>query len=309
MGVNRANLKIGPCNVQIGAGPVIGHTREAVKPRFVQNRTPVEATLFGKIDQSIVDRWVDIPFRLWGAWQDIATFFPTSYLNPTIGARIYGDADVAIKLHGRDGERITFHNAQMIRMSNLHLGVDAPLFAADVLYRALIKNNANPEDAAAYYTIDSAAFADATFAKTNYKQQRYAGAWAGKTGLTSYAAKEGWDIEWDLDTEPLNINGYGTVDMTLQGLTARLKCIPVETSLANLDAAAAFQLYALGVLLSAGAADHTISGSGVSVVLKNAGIVEHGAVFGGKELRNGETMWETTRGFAAGVAAALATVT
>ncbi len=44
------------------------------------------------------------------------------------------------------------------------------------------------------------------------------------------------------------------------------------------------------------------------MVLKNAAMKEHGLVFGREPLRIGEVAWETTRAFAAGVPAALATV-
>ncbi|MDB6016035.1 MAG: hypothetical protein JWR19_524, partial [Pedosphaera sp.] len=55
-------------------------------------------------------------------------------------------------------------------------------------------------------------------------------------------------------------------------------------------------------------ADFTITGSGISVVLKNAAMAEHGFMFGREPLRIGEVAWQTTRAFTAGVPGAVATV-
>ncbi len=308
MAIQRSSLKMGPAKVTFNGGTFI--SKENIVPRFTRDWSEVGASLHGPIDRSETDRRIEIPVRLWGAYENLSILFPTTYLNPTIGARIYGDADVPLVVHGTDGEIFTFPNAQITRLANLHLGVDSSMFVADVIFTALIKNNANPEDADAYCVISSGAFSDATFAKTNYKQQRYSGAWSGVTGFTTMHTRLGWDIEWDLRLAPIGANGLGTQDMSLQGLVARARCIPIEPTQAQALTAARYggSSNALGRLLSASAADLTITGTGVSIVLKSAGLMEHGAVFGGADLRNGEFAWESTRGFSAGVAAANATV-
>ena len=52
-----------------------------------------------------------------------------------------------------------------------------------------------------------------------------------------------------------------------------------------------------------GAADLAITGSGVSVTVKNATLRQAGYVFGGVPIRNGELGWESTIAFSAGVPA------
>jgi hypothetical protein len=222
-----------------------------------------------------------------------------------------GDADRTLEVHGRDGQKFTFHNAVLTRLANLHLGVDQPMFAADVTFTALLRNNMNPEDANAYVTLSAPAFpANTGFAKTNYKQQRYSGAWTGITGFTTITPQNGFQIEWEFRTQPLVVNGLGTVDLTVLGLIARAKCIPIEpTQQQTIDAARSQGASAaLGRLLSAGSADLVITGTGVAITLFDAGLMEHGAVFGAEPLRNDEVGWETTRGFTTGAADAVAAV-
>lgn len=129
-------------------------------------------------------------------------------------------------------------------------------------------------------------------------------------GFTAITPQNGFQVEFDFRTSPLVVNGLGTVDLSVQGCIARAKCIPIEPAQQEiLDAARAQGANAaLGRLLSAGSADLVITGSGVSVTLADAGLMEFGAVFGAEPLRNEEVGWESTRGFAAGVAGEVAAV-
>lgn len=307
MSISRALLLGGPAKVTFNSGTF--HSREDIKPRFKRNWKEVNTSVFGVIDKSDTDRTIEVPVRLWGAYENLSTLFPTSYLAPTyIGTRVNGTSDLPLVIASTNTDIYTFPNAIISRLANLHLGVDSPVYSADVIWTACIKNSANPEDAGAYVVLSSGAYSDGTFAKTNYKQQRYSAVWGSVTGFTSFQARDGWDLEWDLNLQPEVINAVGTVGYILTGLVCRAKCIPVEATGAQLDTASKFSGAVLGRLLGDQASDLTITGSGVSIVLKNAGIVDHGFAFGAVPLRNGEVTWETTVGFSAGAAAARATV-
>ena len=78
----------------------------------------------------------------------------------------------------------------------------------------------------------------------------------------------------------------------------------------ELEAQAAAQGVPFGTLLSGNVADLTLTGNGGSpvVILKNAGITDHGYAFGIEPLRQGEVTWTTARGFTAGTPDAVANV-
>ncbi len=309
MSLDRALLVGGPAKLTFNSATF--HSKEDIKPKFMVDWKEVDTSLFGLIDKSATDARIVTPVRLWGAWENLTTLFPSALLAPTyIGTRINTSVDTAnsLVLHSTNTDRYTFPNSVLTKLPNLHLGLDDSIFAADAEFTSLIANTKNPEDAGAYYTQDTAAYTDTTFAKTNYKQQRYSSAWSGITGFTSFQTRDGWDIEWDLKLEPDHVDGLGTVGFIFLGLVVRAKCIPVEPTSGNLLAAARFQGFALGRLLSTGSADLVITGSGVSVTLKNAGLTESALAFGGKPLRNGELVWETTVGFTTGAPAARAVV-
>lgn len=287
-------------------------SRDDIATSFDASWQELVTSAHGVIDRVVTDRMIKVTLRLWGAWENVATLFPTALLNPTIGTRIYGTADLPLVIHKKTGsnERITIHNVQITRLSNLYIGVDNQVFAADVEFTGLIINNGNPEDAAAYYTIDAAAYTDITFAKTNFAQRRGSAAW-GAAPFDAFQAHKGWNLEWELGLTPEYNANVGTVDMILTGFHARARCIPLGPTAAQIEARMLFQGTGnpLGALLSDGDDDLIITASGPSttLTLKGACITNWKPSFGAVPLLNGEVTWETTRGFSAGTAAAIAT--
>jgi hypothetical protein len=74
-------------------------------------------------------------------------------------------------------------------------------------------------------------------------------------GFTAFQAQKGWNIGWELGLEPEVIDGCGTVDMIMQSFIAQAKCMPLEPTIAQIEAASLFQGTTLGSLISAGAHD------------------------------------------------------
>lgn len=307
MSVARSSLGRGPAKVTFGATTL--WTRDDLVPRHAPVWEPVKSSMHGQVDKFKKDLVIKNSLVLFGLWQDLAVLFPSALMNPVVGTSLFGTTDNALVIHARNQDRITYPNSQITKLADLYLGVDSELFAAAVEITSLIKNNANPEDAGAYFVRDTAAYSDTTFALTNFKKCRWTAAWAGKTGLTSFIAQKGFNLAWQLDLKQDTVDGLGTVDMYIGegGLIGGLKCVPIGPTLAQIDTAQATGS-AHGALLSAGQADLTLTGTSASVVLKYAAMTESGTAFGIDPLRVGEVAWETTRGFTAGVAQAVATV-
>jgi hypothetical protein len=307
MSISRANLGRGPAHVTIGGATLF--TRDDLVPRHAPEWQPVESSMHGQTNKYKSDFTVKLALTLFGIWDNLGVLFPSALLNPVVGTSLFGTTDQAVVIHARNGDRLTYHNAQITKLGDLYLGVDSELFAAAVEVTAILKNNANPEDANSVFTRDTAAYTDAAFAMTNFKKCRWSGAWTGKTGLTSFVGQKGFNVAWQLDLQPEKPDGHGTVDMYIGkgGLVAGCKCVPIGPSMPQIDTAQNVHA-AHGTLLSAGAADLTLTGTGASVVLKAAAMTESGTAFGVQPLRVGEVAWETTRSVAAGVASAVATV-
>jgi hypothetical protein len=309
MALDRSKLTRGPAIVTYGGDTF--YTNADILSRFGPVWSPVDTSMYGQVDKFIKDRVYKVPLRLWGAWENLSALFPAYALSPQVGASIFGTTATPLVVLARNGDQITYQNAQITRLANLYLGVDADLFAADVEFTCIIGNSSgstmyNPEDANAYYaTAIGQAYTDNAFAKTNYKRVRFTGAWGALSGFTAIVPQKGFQISWELDAKPLICDGLGTVDFTIgeNALQGACSCIPVQPTMAQLEAQVAAQGVQIGTFLSNNSADLTLTGNGGSpvITLKGAAISEHGYAFGIEPLRQGEITWMTTRGFTSNV--------
>jgi hypothetical protein len=316
MALDKSLLSRGPALVTYGGDTF--YTNADILSRFGPVWNPVNTSMYGQIDKVLSDRIFKLPLRLWGAWENLSVLFPSYAMAPQVGASIFGTVATPLVILARNGDQITYANAQITKLANLFLGADSDLFAADVEFTCIIGNSSgttmfNPEDANAYYTTATGqSYTEGAFAKTNFKRVRFTGAWGAIDGFTSVIPQRGFQVSWDLDTRPLACDGLGTVDFTIgqNVLQGACKCVPIQPTIAELEAQVAAQGVPLGTLMSANVADLTLTGNGGSpvIVLKSAGIAEHGYAFGIEPLRQGEITWTTTRGFTAGVADAVASV-
>ena len=313
MALDKSLLSRGPALVTYGDGTF--YTNADILSRFGPVWNPVNTSMYGQVDKVLADRIYKVPLRLWGAWENLSVLFPGYAMAPQVGASIFGTTTPLVIL-ARNGDQITYANAQITKLANLFLGADSDLFAADVEFTCILGNSSgttmfNPEDANAYYTTATGqTYADGAFAKTNFKRVRFTGAWGAVAGFTSVIPQRGFQVSWELDARPLTCDGFGTVDFTIgqNVLQGACKCIPIQPTMAELEAQVAAQGVPLGALMSANVADLTLTGNGGSpvITLKSAGIAEHGYAFGIEPLRQGEITWTTTRGFTAGVPDAVA---
>ena len=306
---NRSFLTRGPAIVTYAGATLF--TRGDIVPRHAPGWEDVVTSMYGRVDRAKKDLVLKIGLPLFGNWTNLSVLFPSYAMNPVTGTSVFGAGDVPLVIQARNSDVITYANAQLTKISNLHLGVDNELFSADAEFTGLIGNTANPEDANAYYTMSNSAYTDATFAKTTFLKARFTAAWGSLSGFSSFVGEKGFAIDWDLQMKPVYVEGYGTRDMTITDMVASCKGIPVVPTIAQLEAQAQAQGTALGSLLSALPAtgtDLVLTGGGHSITLKTASIIEHGYAFGQEPLRLGEVTWQTTRGFAVGVPAVIAAV-
>ena len=114
--------------------------------------------------------------------------------------------------------------------------------------------------------------------------------------------RKGFRVAWKLDAKPLVCDGYGTVDMTVgdKTMVGSVKCIPIGPTGVQIDTQQQIAT-PMGQRQSQASADFVMASAGHSVTLTKAALASHSVAWGAEPLRINETMWETTRGFAAGV--------
>ena len=304
----RASLGRGPAFVTFNGATL--YLRGDIDTKHAPAFNPVKSSLTGQIDKTKKDLVIKNNLLLFGLYQDLTVLFPSWLMNPVPGTSVFGSTDLPMVIQARNNDTISYANTQITKLLGLHLGVDNELFAAAVEMTSILANGGNPEDAAGYFTRGTTTYvAPASLALTNYVKTRWTAAWTGKTGLTSFVGQKGFDVTWNSDLKPVEVEGWGTVDMTVGegAMVAQCKCVPIVPTGAQIDTAQAVSV-AHGGLLSANAADLTLTTGARSIVLKTAALIESSTMFGVEPLRTGEAVWETTRAVTAGAMGAVATV-
>jgi hypothetical protein len=307
MSILRSQLGRSPAIIQTQGRTLFTRSEVIVPhdPKWVD----IQSSMFGLDDRFKADLVIKIPLMLYGTWDNLDILFPTYAMNPIPGTSIYGNADVPWVFQGRNNDRISYTNAAITKLGDLYLGVDEELWAAAIEVTAIIGNGKNPEDAGAYFTRDTNAYADGAFSRANFQKARFTGNWNGKAGFGSFVGQKGFRVAWKLDAKPLPCDGLGTVDFTVgeKVMSGSLKCIPIGPTGAQMDTRTQIST-PHGQQQSSDSADLVLASAGHSLTLKTAAITSHSVAWGAEPLRINETLWETTRGFNAGVALAVATI-
>jgi len=291
MSISRSLLAGGPAYVNFnGANIPLGEdSRLEIAP---VNRV-ISAALYGEIDEVYTDlivKGTGTPLT----YENLAVLWP--YLQPTIGQRIFGNADTPFEWVSNNGDVITVRAGAVTRMPDLILGVEKAGIGP-MEWSGVVGNGMEPSASNSYYTIATGqAFSAPAVAASKIPRQKYTAAWGSVAGFTSFQAQEEWTITHELKLAPVRIQGR-TVDMKITSYRAMAKCKPAEPTMGNVDGALLAQGAAAqhGAKLSSTAADLVITGAQtVSVTVKNAALKTAGFVFGGKALRNGEIGFVST---------------
>lgn len=266
----------------------------------------VTSSLFGRMDEAEHNRVVKIsPFTVFGLWQSLAILFPSFYTNPSIGARLFGDADVPWKIWSNNGDLDTIVAGAVMKPPTLKLGPASPVFG-QMEIGGVVGTGLNPSGSNSYWQHQVAqADPGGALAMTNYKQQEWSAAWGAISGFASFQAEDQWTIDFLPKLEPVKIQGY-TRDYKLVSMAIQAKCKPVGPTQAQIYTA--LEDKSAGARLGSGSVgDLNLTGAdgSSSVVLTNMALKNRRFDFGGKELRNGEMLWVNIMKFTTGAPSAL----
>lgn len=221
----------------------------------------------------------------------IAALFPAGYRNPVVGARVFPATDVPLLIHAVDSSKLQFANAVLTRMPSLTLSPTGTAFG-EIGFTALIGDNKARDAVGAFYTVPESATWEETFDDGDVIAVPYSGTW----GSLSIPTEDGWSVEFEVGIEPIIVDGIGTVDYRITGVTARATCKPVSMSAADLMTALRPEGLTLGATMRQ-SKDLVITGlkGGLIVTLNDAVMLAGGANYGNESSRVGEITFEASR--------------
>ena len=301
MATSRTSILRGPGAVKFG--DVTIYDADGITAEIETATQEVPSSISGPLDTIKADQTGSVSFTPCGQVDAdiLAALFP--HQTPSIGASLCGSTDTPLIVHSLAGTKVTFLNAFLSGVPELRLSPVKTAFG-QAAFTALLANGKAPGDTGAFYSVAAATY------NLNYPDPagitgvQYAGTF-GSLSIPDTA--DGWTVNVDLSTDPVQTDSLGTVDHTLAGVTVRAKCTPRGLTEAQI-------LDSLPVSLGrgaslAGANDLVIAGTGgLTVTLKNAMLVTGPLAWGNTTLRAGEIGFIASRAFSSGVAGALYTV-
>ena len=305
MAINRTNILRGPGTVIYNTGNDAQTIFDAtgITADVESSSKEIPSSVSGAIDTIKTDQVGTIRLTPCGQLSDdlLALLYP--YGTPTIGARVFPDADVPLAIHSVAGTKVTFVNAALTTMPPLTLSPVKTAFG-EAVFTALLGLGKKPSDTNSFFTTAAASYTAGGPDPTGIVGVRYAATFGSLNILDTL---DGWTVTPEIQLEPVTTDLLGTVDYTVSGVTCTATCTPLGLTESQL----------LGALPIAkdrgsslkGAADLVITGAGgLTVTLKNATMLRGPLQWGNTTLRAGEVQFTAHRAFTDGAPGAVFSV-
>ena len=305
MAINRTNILRGPGTVIFNTGNDAQAIFDAtgITADVESSSQEIPSSVSGAIDTIKTDQVGTIRLTPCGQLSDdlLALLYP--YGTPSIGARVFPDADVPLTVHSVAGTKVTFANAALTTMPPLTLSPVKTAFG-EAVFTALLGLSKKPSDANSFFTTAAASYTAGGPDPTGIVGVQYAATFGSLNILDTL---DGWTVTPEIQLQPVTTDLLGTVDYTVSGVTCTATCTPLGLTESQL----------LGALPIAkdrgsslkGAADLVITGAGgLTVTLKNATMLRGPLQWGNTTLRAGEVQFTAHRAFTNGAPGAVFSV-
>jgi hypothetical protein len=294
MSIARTALTGGPGTLGFAGSSF--HAKEDTAIDYFHDTEEIVSQVLGVVDEVSINRGVRMSWTPFGLYDLtlLAVLYP--HIAVQVGASVFGSADVPAVFAGVNGDAVTITAAAVTKMPSLYLGPTKDLYGAMEIL-GVVGSGLDPEGANSFYTLLTAqSYTPVAIDKTKYKRQRYSAAWGSVSGFTAFQAQDYWEITPAVKYQKMPVQGLD-VDYWVKTVQFMAKCKPIGMTMVQGSNALQFQGSGNpnGELLGKTIGDLVITGSGVSVTLKNAALKSAGFEFGGVKLRQGEYGWVSTQ--------------
>lgn len=313
MATSRASLVRGPSKNTFNGGTA--YSKEDFEININKETLPITTSATGKSDERVIEVQVETSFTPDGRWTTaILDAFINPFANMIPGASLLTSADIPFVANGADGEIHTIQAACVTKLPDILLSAKKTLFGQLTIrgYRALGAGWTDADSLTALAGTGGSTV-DATWNPANVVVQPYEAAWGSIAGFDAFDTQDGWTISFNLETEEIEVDSAGKIDIAFKSLEVMAKCVPVGPTSAQIIAASKYQGlsgangmtrgYSLNNDGAGGVTpDLVITGAdGATVVtIAAANIKTAGFQFGATKLRAGEIGFVATRKWVTG---------
>jgi hypothetical protein len=296
MGFDRTTILRGPAKITFDDATF--YSKGGVAITFQNITFDKETDAYGVVGKGKTDVQILVEFEPVGELESLTVLFP--YGNTAIGSKIYGSSDKALVVVAADAT-YTIKNAAITQMPSLRLTATNTAFGPVQFTGLLDLATGEPDDPASYFTVGAGASIGTAFDPALIVASGY----SGLLGDADFYTEAGFDITFDLALNPMTVDGFGTVGMTLSNVGASISFIPTGVGADFFDA-----LFIDGAVMGAdpGAQSLTltsIAGDGLVVAFPLVNMTDMQHRFSPTENRLGQVNLTAKRTFNAGAQTAL----
>jgi len=217
---DRTTIVRGPCKITYDGATF--YSKGGVTFTATNSSFDKDTDAYGPVGKIKTDFQVVVEFEPVGEIEALTTLFP--YASTAMGASLCGATDKPLVIVSASAT-YTVLNAIVTQMPSLRLSATATAFGS-VQFTGLLKKAGDPADLGYYYTIGVGASIGVAFDPAKIICGPYYCSWP----TSETYSEAGFEISFDLSMNPVTVDGFGTVDMSLTSLGANLSFIPIGMS-------------------------------------------------------------------------------
>ena len=302
-GIDRTTIIAGPCLITYAASTFWSKGDVILKPQF--DRFDIDTSAWGKVDTRLKNKKYLVQFEPDGRMTSALMAILWPYGATATGTSIFGATDRPLVIHGRDGVKVTMVNAALTKMPPIRMGVGVT-FAGPCEFTCLLAKSTAVTATAAYLTVSTQAYpAETGWLASDILTASAIATWGSAPWASFQVDSPGWEITPSLKLSDVASDGFGTVDMILQGLEVQAKATPVGPAVSDMITAITGAAELGSSIASAGTELVIVSGvtpKAITVTVYNAALIDSDLGWSAQRKRIGPCLWSANRTVTAGTA-------
>ena len=237
MSLTRASIIRGPAVIIYtaqGGSPVNLFSQGDIQVRLANQTFDINTSLFGVVDKRTNQRSVELTFTPTGELTstNVPVLWPHGSKNP--GDSLIGTGNPTIQIIPKTGYQYTFYGAVVTKQPQIMLGTTKTI-VGPITFTCIGKEGVLWSTANSLYTEATANFGTYAFSASAIRTCPYSGVW-GSSALSVSDTRDGWTLDFNVSTNPVEADSYGIVDYTVGDNVATATCTPLTISETSLTA-------------------------------------------------------------------------
>lgn len=213
---DRTTIVRGPCKITYDGATF--YSKGGVTFTATNSSFDKDTDAYGPVGKIKTDFQVVVEFEPVGEVEALTTLFP--YASTAMGASLCGATDKPLVIVSASAT-YTVLNAIVTQMPSLRLSATATAFGS-VQFTGLLKKDGDPTAIVDYYTLGAGAAIGVGFDPNKIICGPY---YCSFPSNETYS-EAGFEVSFDLSMNPVIVDGFGTVDMSITSLGLNLSFIP-----------------------------------------------------------------------------------